>query len=72
MGLGMILYMQGEIILGISMEHLKGQKYYLRSITNFKVREMGKKVCVNGILPRLGENEEWWWRALGKNESIMS
>ena len=25
-----------------------------------RVKEIGKKVCVSVILPRLGENEEWW------------
>ena len=24
-----------------------------------RVKEIGKKVCINGILPRLDENEEW-------------
>ena len=36
-----------------------------------RVKEIGKKVCVNGILPRLGENEEWWSRAIGKNERVQ-
>ena len=30
-----------------------------------RAKEVGKKVCVSGILPRLGENEEWWSRAKG-------
>ena len=25
---------------------------------------------MNGILPRLGENEEWWSRELGVNERV--
>ena len=36
------------------------------------VREMLRKVCVNGILPRLGENEEWGSRALGINERVKA
>ena len=35
-----------------------------------RAKEIGKKVCVSGILPRLGENEEWWSRAIGVNESV--
>ena len=31
---------------------------------------MGKKVCVNEILPKLGENEEWWGRSLGVKEMV--
>ena len=34
-----------------------------------RAREMGRKVCVNGIL---GENEEWWSRALGINERVKA
>ena len=37
-----------------------------------RAREMGKKVCVSAILPRLGENEEWWSRALGINERVKA
>ena len=33
-----------------------------------RAKEIGKKVCVSGILPRLGEKEEWWSRAMGINE----
>ena len=29
-----------------------------------------KKVCMSGILPRLGENGEWWSRAIGVNEMV--
>ena len=35
-----------------------------------RVREMGKKICVSGVLPKLDENEAWWSRALGINERI--
>ena len=37
---------------------------------SFRAREMGKQVCVSGILSRLGENEKWWLRALNVNERI--
>ena len=33
-----------------------------------RAKEIGKKVCVSGILPRLDENEEWWSRVRGVNE----
>ena len=33
---------------------------------------MGKKECVSAILPRLGENEEWWSRALSINERVKA
>ena len=32
-----------------------------------RAKEIGKKVCVSGILSRLCENEEWWLKALGVN-----
>ena len=35
-----------------------------------RVKEIENKVCVSRILPRLGENEEWWLRALGVNERV--
>ena len=37
-----------------------------------RAREMGRKVCVSGILPRVGENEEWWSSALGVNERMKA
>ena len=36
-----------------------------------RAKEIGKKVCVNGILSKLGENEEWWSRAIGINERVQ-
>ena len=37
-----------------------------------RAREMGKKLWVASILTRLGENEEWWSRALGVNERMKA
>ena len=34
-----------------------------------RAKEIGKKVCVSGILPRLCENE-WWARAIGVNGRV--
>ena len=36
-------------------------KILLKKFRDFLVRakEMGRKVCVSGILPRLDENDEW-------------
>ena len=44
----------------------------LKKYREFLVRakEIRKKVCVNEILPRLGENEEWCSRGIGINEAV--
>ena len=35
-----------------------------------RAKEIGKKVCVSGILPRLGKNEELWARGKVINERL--
>ena len=32
--------------------------------------KLWKNVCASGILPSIGENEEWWSRAIGVNERV--
>ena len=49
------------------MRRLRDQKYMELLVRG---KKMSKKICVNGILPRVGKNEEWWSRALGVNERM--
>ena len=61
-------------MLGVKIECLKCQKYYFRNILKellVRARKMGKKVCVNGILTRLGENEEWWSRGINERMKAL-
>ena len=57
---GVIIHVEGHSIRNRD-GHLKGQKYYYRNIYRellVRGKEIRKKVCVNRILPRLGENKE--------------
>ena len=59
------------IALLIGMEYLKSEillKKYRELLV--RAREIGKNVCVNGILLGLSENEKWCSRAIGVNKRV--